>query len=165
MLKVSGEERKDVYSGKEGDSVYISEKASGVAQVAVAAAALQSGTLTLEQQVAAGSVLYQGTCSTCHQPEGQGIPAVFPPLAKSDFLMADERRAIGIVLNGLTGKVTVNGETFDSVMPPMSQLSDDEVAHILTFVMNGWGNGGGVVTPDEVAAVRASTPRPPGAAP
>jgi nitrite reductase (NO-forming) len=79
--------------------------------------------------------------------------------------MADKRRAIEIVLNGLTGPVTVNGEQFNSVMPPMSQLTDDEVANILTYVLNNWGNDDGVVTPPEVAEVREATKdvRPPGA--
>ncbi|MGH8481199.1 MAG: c-type cytochrome, partial [Nevskiaceae bacterium] len=71
---------------------------------------------------------------------------------------------IGVVLNGLTGKVTVNGKDYNSVMPPMSQLSNDEVASILTYVMNEWGNSGAAVTPGEVAKVRALTKRPEGAA-
>ncbi|MFX4470277.1 cytochrome c, partial [Acinetobacter baumannii] len=92
------------------------------------------------QQIKAGEARFTGTCSVCHQSNGQGLPNVFPPLAGSDFLMADKNRAIGIVLNGLNGKVTVNGNTFSSVMPPMSQLNDDEVANILTYVRNSWGN-------------------------
>ena len=67
---------------------------------------------------------------------------MFPPLAKSDFLAANPQRAIEVVLNGLSGPVTVNGATYNSVMPPMSQLNDDEVANILTYVMNTWGNSG-----------------------
>jgi nitrite reductase (NO-forming) len=120
--------------------------------------------LTREQQVKAGEVLFKGTCSVCHQDSGQGIPDVFPPLAKSDYLLKDRRRAIEVVLNGLTGKVTVNGKTFDSVMPPMSQLNDDEVANILTYVLNSWGNDGGVVTKEQVTQVRATTKRSEGAA-
>ena len=77
---------------------------------------------------------------------------------------ADKQRAIGIVINGLSGPVTVNGATYNSVMPPMSQLNDDEVAHILTFVLNSWGNPGGKISAAEVAKVRASTTRPQGAA-
>ena len=65
---------------------------------------------------------------------------MFPPLAKSDYLNADKVRAIGAVLNGLSGPVTVNGAAYDSVMPPMSQLNDDEVANILTYILNSWGN-------------------------
>ena len=89
---------------------------------------------------------------------------MFPPLAKSDFLAADPKRAIGIVLNGLTGKVTVNGNDYNSVMPPMSQLNDDEVANILTYVLNSWGNSGEAVSADEVRKIRESTKRPEGAA-
>ena len=91
----------------------------------------------------------------CHQANGAGIPGVFPPLAKSDYLAADLQRTVGIPLRGLTGKVTVNGTQYDSVMPPMSQLNDDEVANILTFVLNSWGNPGGQVSADDVKKSRA----------
>jgi nitrite reductase (NO-forming) len=123
-----------------------------------------AGNATKEQRVAAGGVLYNGTCSVCHQQNGAGLEGVFPPLAASDFLMADAPRAIEVVLNGLSGEVVVNGKTYTSVMPPMSQLNDDEVANILTFAMNTWGNNAEAVTADDVAAVRASTERPKGAA-
>jgi nitrite reductase (NO-forming) len=78
--------------------------------------------------------------------------------------MADARRATEIVLNGLTGPVTVNSSAYDSVMPPMSQLNDDEIANILTFALNNWGNEGDAVSSDEVAEIRATTERPQGAA-
>jgi nitrite reductase (NO-forming) len=68
------------------------------------------------------------------------------------------------VLNGLSGPVTVNGQDYNSVMPPMSQLADDEVANILTYVRNSWGNAGGTVTADEVAKARAGSERAEGAA-
>jgi nitrite reductase (NO-forming) len=165
ILKVEGPENKAIYSGKEVDSTYLAEKAApSMAAVTAAAQAAVSGAPTKEQQVASGAVLFNGTCSVCHQANGEGLPDVFPPLAKSDFLMADKERAIGIVLNGLSGKVTVNGKAYNSVMPPMSQLSNDEAANILTFVMNSWGNNGAAVTPGEVAKVRALTQRPAGAA-
>jgi nitrite reductase (NO-forming) len=164
ILEVSGEPRPDIYSGKQGDEVYLSDKLSNPAPVETAALASASGTLTREQQVKAGEVLFKGTCSACHQDTGAGIPNVFPPLAKSDFLLANHKRAIGIVLNGLSGPVTVNGATFNSVMPPMSQFNDDEIANILTFALNSWGNDGGVVTSAEVTAARAATKRTEGAA-
>jgi nitrite reductase (NO-forming) len=85
-------------------------------------------------------------------------------LAKSDFLVADKNRAIAVVLNGLTGPVTVNGKAYNSVMPPMSQLANDEVANLLTYAGNSWGNSMGPLSAEEVAKVRASTPRPKGAA-
>jgi nitrite reductase (NO-forming) len=167
MLKVEGEEHKDVYTGKEIDSVYLGDKAApprGFVQQATAEAA--KGVLSKEAQIAAGKVLFQGTCSACHQADGKGLPNVFPPLAGSDFLNADKKRAIGIPLNGSAGAVTVNGQTFNSVMPPMSQLNDDEIANILTYVYSEWGNSGQRVSTDEVKATRAATQasRPAGAA-
>lgn len=95
---------------------------------------------------------------------GAGLPDVFPPLADSDFFNADHDRAMNIVLNGLSGPVTVNGKTYTSVMPPMSQLNDDEIANILTFVANSWGNKGGQIKAADVAKKRATTKRPAGAA-
>jgi nitrite reductase (NO-forming) len=164
ILEVAGEPRPDIYSGKQGDEVYLSDKLSNPAAVETAALASAGGTLTKDQQVKAGEVLFKGTCSACHQDTGAGIPNVFPPLAKSDFLLADRKRAIGIVLNGLTGPVTVNGATYNSVMPPMSQFNDDEIANILTFALNSWGNDGGVVSAKEVTQIRGSTKRAEGAA-
>jgi nitrite reductase (NO-forming) len=164
MLKVEGPENKAIYSGKELDNVYYGDATVNTQSVAVAAAAAAAGTLTLDEQVKAGAALFNGTCSVCHQNGGEGVPNVFPPLAKSDFLAADKKRAIGIPLNGLTGPVTVNGQQFNGVMPPMSQLNDDEIANILTYVLNSWGNPGGRVSAEEVKGIRESTARPPGAA-
>jgi nitrite reductase (NO-forming) len=164
ILKADGPENKAIYSGKEVDSVYLGDKAANLAVVSEARAAEASGTLTKEQQIKAGESRFTGTCSVCHQANGEGLPNVFPPLARSDFLMADKQRAIGIVLNGLSGKVTVNGNAFNSVMPPMSQLNDDELANILTYVRNSWGNSGDAVSADEVKQIRATTKRPEGAA-
>lgn len=164
MIKTSGPDNLAIYSGKEVDSVYLGDKSVSSAPITAAASASAKGTLTLAQQIKAGGALYNGTCSVCHQAAGEGIPTVFPPLAKSDFLNADKVRAIGAVLNGLTGPVTVNGNTYNSVMPPMSQLNDDEVANILTYVLNSFGNNGGQVSAADVAHQRANTERPKGAA-
>lgn len=164
MLKVEGDERKAVYSGKEVDSVYLADKAESSTPIVAAAEQLKANALTKDVQIAAGKQLYLGTCSTCHQADGKGLEGVFPPLARSDYLTADKRRAIGIVLNGLSGKVTVNGKDYNSVMPPMSQHTDDEIANILTYVLNAFGNSDGVVTSQEVSEARATTKRPPGAA-
>jgi nitrite reductase (NO-forming) len=164
MLAVEGEARPEIYSGKQVDESYLGDKVGSMAPVSAASQASAAGTLTTAQQTKAGEVLFKGTCSVCHQDTGLGLPNVFPPLAKADYLLKDKKRAIGVVVNGLSGPVTVNGATFDSVMPPMSQLNDDEIANILTYVLNSWGNDGGAVTSAEVAAVRASTKRPEGAA-
>ncbi|MGN2241955.1 copper-containing nitrite reductase [Frateuria sp. GZRR33] len=157
ILKVDGPENKAIYSGKEVDSVYLGDRAEpNLKAVTVAAKAHAAGNLSKDEQIAAGKQLFTGTCSVCHQANGEGLPGVFPPLAKSDYLAKqDKNHLISIPLHGLTGKVTVNGKEYDSVMPPMSQLTDDEVANLLTYVLNSWGNPGGQVTKEEVAKVRA----------
>jgi nitrite reductase (NO-forming) len=164
ILEVTGDEQLTVFSGKQLDENYIGDKVASLAPVAAAAKASASGSLTKDQQVQAGAALYKGTCSTCHQESGAGLPSVFPPLAKSDYLMSNPRRAIEVVLNGLSGPVKVNGQDYNSVMPPMSQLNDDEVANILTYALNSWGNKGPAVSAAEVAGVRATTKRSSGAA-
>jgi len=159
ILKIDGPEDKTVYSGKELDSVYLGDRAGpNLAAVAHAAQTTAAGNLTVEDQIKAGQDLFAGTCSVCHQANGAGMPGVFPPLAKSDFLAADPKRAIGIALHGLNGKVTVNGQEYKSVMPPMNQLNDDEIANILTYVLNSWGNPGGSVSKDDVKKVRDAAP-------
>ena len=85
-------------------------------------------------------------------------PLIRPPLAKSDWLAANRKGAIDAVLHGMTGKVKVNGQDYNSVMPPMNQLTDDEVANILTYVYNSWGNPGGKVSKAEVAERRKVKP-------
>jgi nitrite reductase (NO-forming) len=164
IMKVDGPENTAIYSGKEVDHTYLGDKAASMAPVAEAAAAAQAGTLSQADQVKAGQALFAGTCSTCHQPDGKGLPGVFPPLAGSDYLAKGNEEIIKVVLNGLSGPVTVNGQDYNSVMPPMSQLTDDEVANILTYTLNSWGNPGGRVSKEEVAKVRAGTARSEGAA-
>ncbi len=157
IMKVSGPEDKSIYSGKELDSVYLGDRSQpNLNAVSAATQAAAAGTLTQRDQVLAGQALFAGACSVCHQANGAGLPGVFPPLAKSDYLAADPKRAISVLLHGLTGKVTVNGSDYDSVMPPMNQLNDDEVANILTYALNSWGNPGGRVLADDVKKVRAA---------
>ena len=157
ILKVDGKEDKSIYSGKEVDSVYLGDRAGpNLDAVTKATASLASGTLTVQDQVHAGEALFAGTCSVCHQANGAGLAGVFPPLAKSDYLGTDTKRAVDVVLRGLAGKVKVNGSDYDSVMPPMNQLNDDAIANILTYVLNSWGNPGGSVSADDVKKRRAS---------
>ena len=159
MLRAEGPERKDIYSGKEVDEVYVGDRANpNLAAVTTATTSASQGALTVQQQAEAGKALFAGTCSTCHQPDGAGIPGVFPPLAKSDWITANPGKLPQVILHGLSGKVTVNGKEYNSVMPPMSQLTDDEVANISTYVLNSWGNPGGRVTAEQAAAARKAKP-------
>ena len=159
ILKAEGPENKAIYSGKEVDYVYLGDRAQpNMAAVATAATAAKAGELTQDEQANAGKQLFAGTCSTCHMPEGQGMAGVFPPLAKSDYIAADPKRVASIILHGLQGPVKVNGTDYNSIMPPMSQLTDDEVANIATYVLNSWGNPGGKITKAEVAEIRKTKP-------
>jgi nitrite reductase (NO-forming) len=156
ILKTEGAEVKDVYSGKEVDEMYLGDRAlPNLAAVETAARAAKAGALTVEEQIRAGQVLFAGTCSTCHQANGQGLPGVFPPLAKSDYFAKEPTRIVDTVLRGLSGAIKVNGEPYNSVMPPLAQLTDDEIANIATYLLNSWDNPGGRITKEQVAKRRA----------
>jgi nitrite reductase (NO-forming) len=101
---------------------------------------------------ASGADIYNRTCIACHQGSGEGAGTAFPPLAKSDFLL-DKERTIRQVIKGASGDMTVNGKNYNNAMPPQ-QLSDDEVAAVLTYVYSSFGNSGGTVTASEVKAIR-----------
>ena len=121
---------------------------------ATAVHAAEASSKSMEERVADGGKVYSTVCSACHQAEGQGLAGAFPPLAESDYLAAGTGPVIEAVLNGLSGPVTVNGKDYNAVMPNLSYLSDEEVADVVTFVMNSWGNPGGDVSSGEVTAVR-----------
>lgn len=104
--------------------------------------------------IEAGKASYLANCAACHQPDGKGLTGAFPPLAKSDFLNAPYTEAIKAVLGGLSGEITVNGVKYNNVMPPMNHLKDGDVANILTYVVNSWGNPGGAVSVAQVAKLR-----------
>ena len=104
-----------------------------------------------------GEAAYLANCAACHQPTGTGLAGAFPPLAKSDYLAAlDQGKLIDTVLQGVSGKITVNGVDYDNLMPPMAHLSDADIAHALTYVTNSWGNKGVSVNEAQVKARRAS---------
>lgn len=151
MLKVDGPEDKNIYSGKISDEIYLPE--GGAAQAMPNEVAASAKATSFAERMEQGKRLYDQNCMACHQAQGQGIPSAFPPLAKSDYLMVDKARSISVVLHGLSGKLKVNGKEYNGVMPSMA-LNDEQVANILTFVRNSWGNKGDAVTPGEVKAVR-----------
>jgi len=105
--------------------------------------------------------VFETYCQVCHQSTGQGAPGQFPPLAGSEWVLAKEPgRVIRIVLNGLQGPVKVKDQAFDSAsMIPWKDLSDDEIAAVLTFIRSNkeWGNEAPPVTAEQVKAVRDKT--------
>jgi nitrite reductase (NO-forming) len=160
MLKVTGPENKHIYSGQEIDEVYLGEHSAKASEALKEARSEKAEGETLEARMSRGKAVFMGTCSTCHQLDGQGLASMFPPLAKSDFLMADAERSIRIVLGGRSGEVVVNGQKYNNVMPPLGNFTDHEIADVLTFVRNSFGNKGDPISPAQVAAVRASMPKP-----
>lgn len=116
-------------------------------------------TMSKAEKMAAGRQIFSSICAACHQPTGRGLPNVFPPLAGSDFLNANKDRAIKTVIFGRQGQVVVNGLKFNNTMPSFP-LTDDNIANVLTFVYNSFGNSGVEVTPQEVKTLRAQGPEP-----
>lgn len=103
------------------------------------------------------SAVYNTYCGTCHQRDGKGDGARFPPLEGSEWVSGDKTRLIKVVLNGLSGPITVKGLPYSENMPAHgSFLNDDQVAEVLSYIRSSWGNNADAVTKDEVAAVRKS---------
>jgi len=153
MLKVDGPEDKLVYSGKERDDIYQPEgQVTGIAKTEPP----PSKDLTKAERIKAGELVFNRSCYACHQLNGQGLPGVFPPLAQSDYLLADVDRAIKGVIKGNQGEIVVNGKAYNQVMPPQN-LNDEDIANVVTFVLNSWGNERDAITPDHVAKIREAS--------
>ncbi|MGV3504044.1 MAG: copper-containing nitrite reductase [Adhaeribacter sp.] len=155
QIKVGGEESKEIFTGKQKDAVYLPEGSAVQSITAKRKEVIPER--SLEERLKLGKFVYESNCAACHQQNGEGLAGAFPPVAKSDYLMKRADKGAGIVLHGLSGEITVNGKKFNGVMPQM-QLSDDEVANVLTYVRNSWGNKGGLVKAAEVAKVRNEKP-------
>jgi len=153
MLKVEGEENKQLYSGKQQEGIYNPE--GGTIQEMPGEAPKAPVASTIEERLSLGKQIYSRTCFACHQLEGQGIANAFPPLANSDYLNEDVNRAIEIVLKGKTGEITVNGNKYNSIMTAQT-LTDEEIANVLTYVYNNWDNNKSEVTPTMVSKVRSA---------
>ncbi len=114
----------------------------------------EAASVTTEERIERGRSVYAQHCGACHQAEGQGLAGAFPPLAESDYLDQGSQAVVQAVINGLSGPITVNGVEYNAVMPALGYLSDSDVADVVTFVLNSWGNPGGEVSAAEVAAAR-----------
>lgn len=108
----------------------------------------------LKASITRGKDIYTAQCITCHMEQGEGIENVYPPLAKSDYLMADKKRSVQQVLYGMTGEIKVKGTTYDGVMAGFDMLSDEEISDVLNYIRNSFGNKGAAVTPEEVKTSR-----------
>ena len=103
--------------------------------------------------LASGKSVYAQNCLTCHMADGLGVDGMNPPLVKTDYVLGDKTRLTNVLLNGLKG-VEIGGEQYHGVMPAQATLTDVQIAAVLTYVRNAFGNKASVVTVGEVQAVR-----------
>lgn len=102
-----------------------------------------------------GKKVYDMYCQACHQADGNGVPRLNPPLAGTVYVTGSKTRLIDIVLNGLTDPLEINGEEYNNPMAAHSFLTDQQIADVLTYIRNSFGNKAGVVTTAEVKKQRA----------
>lgn len=102
-----------------------------------------------------GKVVYEKNCLACHQVNGAGVPRMNPPLIKTKHVLGDKVKLINIVIKGFNEEVEINGEFYDNPMPAQVQLNDQQVADVLTYVRNSFGNKATAITLGEVKKVRA----------
>lgn len=133
-----------------------SADAAGAAVPAAAAAATGAPVADPQAVLALGRSKYEQVCINCHMADGRGTPGVFPPLTAGSLATSDVvDLPIGIVLHGMRGPIDIGGETIESVMQPWGLLPDRDIAAILTYVRQSWGNSASPVSTEQVADVRA----------
>jgi mono/diheme cytochrome c family protein len=118
---------------------------------------LQQQPAGLKAAIARGKTVYENYCLACHQQDGSGVPNMNPPLAKTKWVLGDKKALTKIILKGLQGgEIEIDGDKFHNPMPPQeSVLTDQEIADVLTYVRNSFGNKASMVTMAEVKALRA----------
>jgi mono/diheme cytochrome c family protein len=100
---------------------------------------------------------YAVSCGACHQADGKGLANMAPTLAKSDWVTGDAKRLIGVAVHGLMGPIKVNGKLVEGVppiMPPHGFMKDEQLAGILTYVRNAWGNRAGLISIEDITGYR-----------
>jgi len=121
-----------------------------------------AGYLSLKAQAPAKAVMDKGKevytqyCLTCHQPDGEGVPNLNPPLIKTSITVGDKKQLVTWVLSGTTDKKEIDGQFYSNNMPPQDYLKDEEIAAVLSYIRNSFGNKASSVTAAEVKKVRAT---------
>ena len=130
---------------------------SVVAKLSAKAAAANAPASAVDGPIAMGRTLYAATCGACHQANGAGLAGLAPPLAESEWVTGSEARLARIVLHGLTGPITVNDVTYQMEMPALAVFDDEQIAGVLSYIRQEWGNEAPAVSADTVKQIRAST--------
>jgi mono/diheme cytochrome c family protein len=102
----------------------------------------------------AGKKVYESNCLVCHQFNGIGVSDIYPPLANSDYMLADKNRALKNIINGFKSSVTVNGKKYKGNMMPDIEMTDKELKDVMNYILNSWGNKGGIITLKDVKAAQ-----------
>jgi len=110
---------------------------------------------SLKSTMQRGELVYKSVCLTCHQADGGGVPRMNPPLIKTKWVLGDKTKLITLMLKGMNEPIEIEDEEYHNPMPPHAQLSDQQIADVLTFVRNSFGNKASMVTSSEVKSVRA----------
>jgi len=123
----------------------------------IATAFVPQQSAALKAAMVRGKKVYDLTCLPCHQPDGGGVQNMNPPLVKTKWVLGDKKQLATIVLKGLKGgEIEIDGDSFHNPMPPQeSTLTDQQIADVLTFVCNSFGNKASMITMTEVKAIRA----------
>jgi len=107
------------------------------------------------EQLAEGKRNYMMICMACHQPTGLGLPPVFPPLTKSEYVNGSPARFASMILKGNAGPMTIDGKLYNNIMPGQEAvLTDEKIASVMTYTRANFGNSAPPVLPDVVAAAR-----------
>jgi mono/diheme cytochrome c family protein len=126
----------------------------GVAGLQAQVQHTKSKHVSLAASIANGKKLYTQYCVTCHQADGKGVPAMNPPLINTTYVLGDKIKLIQIVLNGFNEDVQINGQTYSNNMTPHAFMKDQEIADVLTYVRNSFGNKASLVSATLVRNVR-----------
>jgi nitrite reductase (NO-forming) len=108
----------------------------------------------IDESIKRGEQVYIINCLNCHMFSGEGVPGTYPPLLMNDSIARNIQGNINVILLGQKGMVNANGESYEAEMPAQAYLTDEQIADVLNYVMNNWGNKGPVYSPDQVKTLR-----------
>ncbi len=104
--------------------------------------------------LSAGKAVYQKHCQACHQPAGNGMKGIFPPLNGNPNIQGKPEHIARAILKGVSGPITVNGDAYNGTMPPLTYISDKDISNVVGFILNEWGGSGESLSEEEIKALR-----------